>query len=83
MGVSTLEPQVWCGRENSSAVHAWRQPMRVDWCVSSWFRIKNTHSLTHTPRGNVPLPLAFANPAKVGTCCPRPSPNLALPFFYL
>ena len=21
-----------------------RQPMRVDWCVSSWFRIKNTHS---------------------------------------
>jgi len=48
MGVSTLEPQVWCGRENSSAVHAWRQPMRVDWCVSSWFRIKNTHSLTHT-----------------------------------
>ena len=20
--------------------------MRVDWCVSSWFRIKNTHSLT-------------------------------------
>ena len=22
--------------------------MRVDWCVSSWFRIKNTHSLTHT-----------------------------------
>ena len=23
--------------------------MRVDWCVSSWFRIKNTHSLTHPP----------------------------------
>ena len=23
--------------------------MRVDWCVSSWFRIKNTHS--HTQRG--------------------------------
>ena len=23
--------------------------MRVDWCVSSWFRIKNTHSLTHAP----------------------------------
>ena len=22
--------------------------MRVDWCVSSWFRIKNTHSLTAT-----------------------------------
>ena len=20
--------------------------MRVDWCVSSWFRIKNTHTLT-------------------------------------
>ena len=20
--------------------------MRIDWCVSSWFRIKNTHSLT-------------------------------------
>ena len=24
--------------------------MRVDWCVSSWFRIKNTHSLTLTVR---------------------------------
>ena len=24
--------------------------MRVDWCVSSWFRIKNTHSLTHWAR---------------------------------
>ena len=20
------------------------EPMRVDWCVSSWFRINNTHS---------------------------------------
>ena len=25
--------------------------MRVDWCVSSWFRIKNTHSHTHTEPG--------------------------------
>ena len=25
--------------------------MRVDWCVSSWFRIKNTHSLTLTTAG--------------------------------
>ena len=24
--------------------------MRVDWCVSSWFRIKNTHSHTRLPR---------------------------------
>ena len=24
--------------------------MRVDWCVSSWFRIKNTHSLTREER---------------------------------
>ena len=32
-------------------VCSWRQPMRVDWCVSSWFRIKNTHFLTHT---NIP-----------------------------
>ena len=24
--------------------------MRVDWCVSSWYRIKNTHSLTHSTR---------------------------------
>ena len=24
--------------------------MRVDWCVSSWFRIKNTHSLTRSVR---------------------------------
>ena len=23
--------------------------MRVDWCVSSWFRIKNTHSHTYAP----------------------------------
>ena len=22
--------------------------MRVDWCVSSWFRIKNTHSLNRS-----------------------------------
>ena len=35
--------------------------MRVDWCVSSWFRIKNTHSLTrrvgavrNTPQGSSP-----------------------------
>ena len=27
--------------------------MRVDWCVSSWFRIKNTHSLTHAGRRGV------------------------------
>ena len=25
--------------------------MRVDWCVSSWFRIKNTHSLTENKSG--------------------------------
>ena len=25
--------------------------MRVDWCVSSWFRIKNTHSLTPVREG--------------------------------
>ena len=24
--------------------------MRVDWCVSSWFRIKNTHSLVSLVR---------------------------------
>ena len=24
--------------------------MRVDWCVSSWFRIKNTHSLRERER---------------------------------
>ena len=27
--------------------------MRVDWCVSSWFRIKNTHS--HTREGDLSL----------------------------
>ena len=27
--------------------------MRVDWCVSSWFRIKNTHSLTGSQPGCV------------------------------
>ena len=26
--------------------------MRVDWCVSSWFRIKNTHSLTRENLNN-------------------------------
>ena len=25
--------------------------MRVDWCVSSWFRIKNTHSHSLSVRG--------------------------------
>ena len=29
--------------------------MRVDWCVSSWFRIKNTHSHTKR-RGGPPRP---------------------------
>ena len=29
--------------------------MRVDWCVSSWFRIKNTHSHT-LPRPRVEIP---------------------------
>ena len=32
-------------------VCSWRQPMRVDWCVSSWFRIKNTHTHSHASRG--------------------------------
>ena len=31
--------------------------MRVDWCVSSWFRIKNTHSLTSH---DCPAPLRVA-----------------------
>ena len=29
--------------------------MRVDWCVSSWFRIKNTHS--HTMMYLIPGPV--------------------------
>ena len=29
--------------------------MRVDWCVSSWFRIKNTHSLTREQGGSLCL----------------------------
>ena len=29
--------------------------MRVDWCVSSWFRIKNTHSHATTPAGRESL----------------------------
>ena len=29
--------------------------MRVDWCVSSWFRIKNTHSLTHSHTVLMPM----------------------------
>ena len=43
--------------------------MRVDWCVSSWFRIKNTHSHTHAPCwGGVGLRAASA-PERVA---PRP-----------
>ena len=30
--------------------------MRVDWCVSSWFRIKNTHSLTQPTPNNPTQP---------------------------
>ena len=37
MGVSTLEPGVVWMRELLR--RSWRQPMRVDWWVSSWFRI--------------------------------------------
>ena len=33
--------------------------MRVDWCVSSWFRIKNTHSLA-LPSGRNSDPAALA-----------------------
>ena len=40
--------------------------MRVDWCVSSWFRIKNTHSLTH---GRV----ACLNGLVRGACQPHSS----------
>ena len=34
--------------------------MRVDWCVSSWFRIKNTHSLSLPP---LAMPARFAQAA--------------------
>jgi len=34
--------------------------MRVDWCVSSWFRIKNTHSLTHSRKSGA-LHMAFVS----------------------
>ena len=34
--------------------------MRVDWCVSSWFRIKNTHSLTEVPCRDPAGDLEFA-----------------------
>ena len=36
--------QVWCGRENSSAVHGGNRCESTGVYVSSWFRIKNTHS---------------------------------------
>ena len=36
--------QVWCGCENSSAVHGGNRCESTLVCVSSWFRIKNTHS---------------------------------------
>ena len=48
MGVSTLEPEVWCGRENSSgSARSMEATDASRLGVSSWFRIKNTHSLTH------------------------------------
>ena len=33
-----------CGVDARIAPPFMEAPMRVDWCVSSWFRIKNTHS---------------------------------------
>ena len=36
--------------------------MRVDWCVSSWFRIKNTHSLTLDHDKVVSLNVADSTP---------------------
>ena len=47
--------------------------MRVDWCVSSWFRIKNTHSLT---RGHIGLQAVFGInflrfDARSRLCAPR------------
>ena len=37
--------------------------MRVDWCVSSWFRIKNTHSHTERhPAGQISRVFFFQHP---------------------
>ena len=41
--------------------------MRVDWCVSSWFRIKNTHSHSHggrLPRSTRRLAGRLSGPAR-------------------
>ena len=43
--------------------------MRVDWCVSSWFRIKNTHS--HNPR----VPPGFQHDGVVIVPLPRDHGN--------
>ena len=59
MGVSTLEPEVWCGRENSSgSARSMEATDASRLGVSSWFRIKNfttklpltyqEYSLTHS-----------------------------------
>ena len=40
--------------------------MRVDWCVSSWFRIKNTHSLTHTCESESHEMCMYMCPYRVG-----------------
>jgi len=46
--------------------------MRVDWCVSSWFRIKNTHSLTHLSLKSL-----------CGGGVPSSHPSLGLSVFFL
>ena len=38
--------------------------MRVDWCVSSWFRIKNTHSLVAPPSTQEGLPSTRSCPGR-------------------
>ena len=45
--------------------------MRVDWCVSSWFRIKNTHSHTPPPPRPPGLWFAFEFLLRVGDCVTR------------
>ena len=49
--------------------------MRADWCVSSWFRIKNTHSLTtpHTLRALLLIADAAEHPARWVRTCALPA----------
>ena len=50
--------------------------MRVDWCVSTWFRIKNTHSHKDPRRARDKIPALFNEPLSyLDLFCLSPPPS--------